>query len=225
MQEKKIASVITVMLVDDHAVVRQGIESFLSLQQDICVVAQSSSGEQAIEMAAEYVPDVILMDLIMPGGMGGIEATREIKATSPHTQVIVLTSYHDDEHIFPAIQAGALSYVLKEVYADDLVSIIRMAARGEAHMSPQVASRLLQNIQQPKGDVSKNNKMPLMALTEREQQILQSVAAGLSNAEMCEQLCLSIKTVRTHVSNILSKLHLRDRTQVAIYAWREGLIK
>lgn len=216
---------INVMLVDDHAVVRQGIDSFLSLQQDICVVAQSSSGEQAIEMAAEYVPDVILMDLIMPGGMGGIEATREIKATSPHTQVIVLTSYHDDEHIFPAIQAGALSYVLKEVYADDLVSIIRMAARGEAHMSPQVASRLLQNIQQPKGDVSKNNKMPLMALTEREQQILQSVAAGLSNAEMCEQLCLSIKTVRTHVSNILSKLHLRDRTQVAIYAWREGLIK
>lgn len=216
---------INVMLVDDHAVVRQGIDSFLSLQQDICVVAQSSSGEQAIEMAAEYVPDVILMDLIMQGGMGGIEATREIKATSPHTQVIVLTSYHDDEHIFPAIQAGALSYVVKEVYADDLVSIIRMAARGEAHMSPQVASRLLQNIQQPKGDVSKNNKMPLMALTEREQQILQSVAAGLSNAEMCEQLCLSIKTVRTHVSNILSKLHLRDRTQVAIYAWREGLIK
>lgn len=218
-------SVINVMLVDDHTVVRQGITSFLSLQPGIQVIAQAASGEQAIEMAEEYVPDVILMDLIMPGGMSGIEATRAIKTTSPHTQVIVLTSYHEDEHIFPAIQAGALSYVLKEIDADDLVDIIRMAARGEAHMSPQVASRLLQDIKQPADKVSIHNKRPLMALTEREQQVLQSVAAGLSNAEICEQLCLSIKTVRTHVSNILSKLHLRDRTQVAIYAWREGLIE
>lgn len=216
---------INVMLVDDHAVVRQGIESFLSLQQDICVVAQSSSGEQAIEMAAEYVPDVILMDLIMPGGMGGIEATRAIKATSPHTQIIVLTSYHDDEHIFPVIQAGALSYILKEIDASELVEIIRMAARGEAHMSPRVALRLMQDIQQPEHKSSEKNQLPAMVLTDREQQILQSVAEGLSNAEICEQLCLSIKTVRTHVSNILGKLHLRDRTQVAIYAWREGLIR
>lgn len=219
------SSIINIMLVDDHAVVRQGINSFLSLQEDMCIVAQASSGEEAIEMVPEQVPDVILMDLIMPGGMSGIEATRVIKAMSPHTQIIVLTSYHDDEHIFPAIQAGALSYILKEIDAFDLVEIIRMAAKGEAHMSPQVAARLIQDIQQPGDQSSQSNKIPSMALTEREQQILQAVAEGLSNAEICEQFCLSIKTVRTHVSNILSKLHLRDRTQVAIYAWREGLIK
>lgn len=225
MQAEKAASVITVMLVDDHAVVRQGIESFLSLQEDICVVAQAASGGQAIELAAEYVPDVILMDLIMPGGeMGGVEATRVIKEMSPHTQIIVLTSYHNDEHIFPSIRAGALSYILKEVDASDLVDIIRMATRGEAHMSPQVASRLMLDIEQSDSE-GLNNKLSPMTLTDREQQVLQAVAEGLSNAEICEQFSLSIKTVRTHVSNILSKLHLRDRTQVAIYAWRKGFVK
>lgn len=212
---------ICVLLVDDHAIVREGISAFLALHDDIVVVAEASSGEQAVILAEELLPDIVLMDLLMPEGIGGIEATRQIRLRSPHTQVIILTSYHDDEYIFPAIRAGALSYVLKNIDAAMLVKAIRQAASGEATMSSLVAMRLMREFKDEKKLPDSTN----MQLTERELEVLQNIANGKTNAEIAENICVTIKTVRAHVSNILSKLHLKDRTQVAVYAWREGLVK
>lgn len=212
---------ITVLLVDDHSMVRQGVRAFLDTQPDIAVVAEASSGEEAVVQAKQHVPDVVLMDLIMPGGIDGVEATRQVKNTSPRTQVVVLTSYHEDEHIFPAIRAGALSYVLKDIGPTELADVIRKAAHGEAVLHPQVASRVIQEVQGVRGDAPN----PFTELTERELEVLRLIADGLSNAEIAERLVLSEKTVKGHVSNILGKLHLGDRTQAAVYAWREGLVR
>lgn len=211
---------ITVVLVDDHAMVRQGVRAFLETQPLIKIVGEASSGEQAIEICADLAPDVVLMDLLMPG-MGGIAATRQIRAASPHTQVIVLTSYHDDEQILPAIQAGALSYLLKDVDANELATAIRKAARGEVSMHPRVAARVVQALQ---GGIQKGAGISA-ELSKREMEVLKSLSEGLSNAAIADALFISEKTVKSHVSNILSKLHLADRTQAAIFAWREGLMK
>ena len=213
--------VITILLVDDHQVVRQGVRAFLDTQPDFSVVGEAGSGEQALQLADESVPDVILMDLVLPGEIDGIEATRQIKKHSPRTQVVVLTSYHDDEFIFPAIKAGALSYVLKDIGPDELASVIRKASQGEAVLHPRVAARLIQEIQ-GREDFSIN---PYTELSEREMEVLRLIAAGSSNAAIAEQLVISEKTVKGHVSNILSKLHLVDRTQAAVYAWREGIVR
>lgn len=213
--------IITVLLVDDHQVVRQGVRAFLDTQSDFSVVGEAGSGEQALKLAGEHVPDVILMDLVLPGDIDGVEATRKIKSKSPRTQVVVLTSYHDDEYIFPAIKAGALSYVLKDIGPDELADVIRKAAHGEAVLNPGVASRLIQDIQGRRG-LSPN---PFTELSEREMEVLRLIADGLSNAEIAEKLVISEKTVKGHVSNILSKLHLVDRTQAAVYAWREGIVR
>ncbi len=212
---------ITVLIVDDHAVVRQGIKAFLATQPDIEVLGEAASGEEAIRMVEKHVPDVVLMDLVMPG-MDGVEATREIRRISPRTQVIVLTSYHDDEHIFPAIRAGALSYLLKDVGPDDLADTVRKAARGEAILHPRVAARVIQELHGLSGS---ETPTPFSELTERELEVLRLIAEGLSNAEIAERLVISEKTVKSHVSNILSKLHLADRTQAAVYAWRRGLMR
>ncbi len=212
---------ITVVLVDDHALVRQGVKTYLMLQPDIKVVGEADSGEKSVAVVQELVPDVVLMDLIMPGGIDGVEATRRIKQVSPRTQVIVLTSYHQDEHIFPAIRAGALSYLLKNVDAAELADAIRRAALNEAVLHPKVASRVIKELHGTRLDEA--NVFTL--LTNRELEVLQLVAEGLSNADMAAKLHITVKTVRSHVSNVLSKLHLKDRTQAAVYAWREGVVR
>ena len=211
---------ISVLIVDDHAVVRQGVRAFLDTQSDVSVVGEAASGEEAVRLAAEYAPDVVLMDLVMPG-MDGVEATRQVKRVSPRTQIIVLTSYHDDEHIFPAIRAGAISYLLKDVAPDVLVDAVRKAARGEAVLHPRVAARVIRELSAlPDEPLS-----PFAELSERELEVLRLIAEGLSNAEIAERLVISEKTVKSHVSNILSKLHLADRTQAAVYAWKKGLMR
>jgi NarL family two-component system response regulator LiaR len=211
---------ITVMIVDDHDMVRQGAAVYLKAQGDLRVVAEAENGEQAVKLAREHVPDVVLMDLVMPG-MDGVEATRLVKDISPRTQIIVLTSYHQDEHIFPALQAGAISYLLKDVKADELCEAIRRAAGGEATLHPRVAARLIKEFQ---GEAPERVN-PFTELTERELEVLTLIAKGYTNAKIAETLVISLGTVKGHVSNILSKLHLADRTQAAVYAWQEGVVR
>jgi two-component system, NarL family, response regulator LiaR len=213
------ADTISILITDDHALVRQGIRTFLELQPDLTVSGEADSGEAAVRMAAELVPDVALMDLVMPG-MGGVEATRQVKQVSPHTQIIVLTSYHEDEYIFPALRAGALSYVLKDVGPDELAGTIRMAARGESVLHPRVAARVVQEVRSARRDTPNL----FTDLSDREIEVLRLIADGLSNAEIASKLVISEKTVKGHVSNILSKLHMMDRTQAAVYAWQQGLV-
>ena len=213
------AQTITVLIVDDHQMVRQGVRAFLEKQPDISVVGEAASGAEALRLAAELAPDVTLMDLVMPE-MDGVETTRRLKQVSPRSQVIILTSYHDDEHIFPAIRAGALSYVLKDVSSGELVEIVRKAARGEAVMHPHVAARVMEELRG-----GPRVQTPFSSdLSERELETLRLIAEGLNNSEIAERLVISEHTVKRHVSNILSKLHLVDRTQAAVYAWREGVV-
>jgi NarL family two-component system response regulator LiaR len=210
---------ITLLLVDDHAVVRGGVRAYLETQPDLQVVAEAGSGEEAVQLAAEHVPDVVLMDLVMPG-MDGVETTRRVREVSPRSQVVVLTSFHDDTHIFPAIKAGAISYLLKDIGPNELAEAVRAAARGEAVLHPKVAARMMLELRGNR--VQTTN--PYTGLSEREQEVLKLIAEGLSNATIAERLVLSEKTVKSHVSNILNKLHLADRTQAAVFAWREGVV-
>ena len=211
---------ITVLLVDDHALIREGVRTFLETQPDINVVAEAESGMEAVRLAEEHAPDVALVDLMMPG-MDGVEATRRLAAKSPRTSVIVLTSYHDDEHIFPAIRAGALSYLLKQVGRVELADAIRKAAAGEAVLHPRVAARVLRELRGAGGEAPN----VFRELSDRELEVLRLIADGLSNAEIARDLFVSEQTVKSHVSNILSKLHLADRTQAAVYAWRQGAVR
>jgi NarL family two-component system response regulator LiaR len=211
---------ITVMIVDDHEMVRKGAKGYLEVQPEIEVVAEAESGEDAVRFAREYVPDVVLMDLVMPG-MDGVEATRKVKDVSPRTQIIVLTSYHQDEHIFPALQAGAISYLLKDVKAKELVEAIHRAAKGEATLHPRVAARVIKQF----GTRESQRSVLFTELTEREMEVLKLIAKGYTNKSIAEDLVISIGTVKGHVSNILSKLHLADRTQAAVYAWQEGIMR
>ncbi len=211
---------ITVMIVDDHEMVRRGACSYLEAQPDISVVAQASSGEEAVRLAQEFIPDVVLMDLVMPG-MDGVEATRRVKDISPRSQIVILTSFHQDEFIFPALQAGAISYLLKDVKASELVEAIRRAARGEATLHPRIAARVIKTFR----SLEPEDATPFIALTEREMEVLKLIAKGYSNDRIAEQLVISMGTVKGHVSNILSKLHLVDRTQAAAYAWQAGIVR
>ena len=210
-------SKIGVLIVDDHAVVRQGLRSLLELHDDIEVLGEATNGLEAVDLTNRSLPDVVLMDLIMPE-MDGIEATRKIRAVSPATQVIVLTSFSEDEQVFSAIKAGALSYLLKNVSPADLIKAIQAAYRAEAHLHPEIAKKLMEEVS------AAGKRSTPGELTERELTVLQSLARGQSNREIGQELVISEKTVKTHVSNILSKLHLADRTQAAIYALREGLV-
>ena len=211
---------ITVLLVDDHELVRRGVRAFLETQPGITVVAEAGGGEEAVRLAAEHAPDVALMDLIMPG-MDGVEATRRLTARSPRTNVVMLTSYHDDEHVFPAIRAGALSYVLKEVGPEQLADAVRKAAAGEAVLHPRVAARVVRELHGARRD----EPNVFHELSDRELEVLKLIAEGMNNAEIAGRLYVSEKTVKSHVSNILGKLHLVDRTQAAVYAWRQGVVR
>jgi len=211
---------ITILLADDHEVVRQGVRALLEVHPEFDVVGEAKNGAEAVEMVEEFVPDVVLMDLIMPG-MDGVEATRLIKNVSPRTQIVVLTSYHEDEHIFPALKAGAISYLLKDMKMDELVEAIKKAALGDAVLHPHVAARVIDEIQGKKEDAFQ----PHSDLTSRELEILKLIAGGSNNTEIAEQLVISMHTVKGHVSNILSKLHLADRTQAAVYAWQKGVVR
>jgi NarL family two-component system response regulator LiaR len=211
---------VTVLLVDDHALVRGGVRAFLETQPGIEIVGEAGSGEEAVELAAALAPDVVLMDLVMPG-IGGIEATQRLRRVSPRSQVVVLTSFHDDSYIFPAVKAGALSYILKDAGPEEVAEAVRLAARGEAKLHPRIAARLIRQMRGEE-DPSLN---PYTELTEREQEVLRLIAQGLPNAEIAERLVISEKTVKAHVSNVLGKLHLADRTQAAVFAWREGFVR
>ncbi len=210
---------ITIAIADDHALVRQGIRTFLEVHADLVIVGEAESGEAVVQLVGELVPDLVLMDLVM-AGMGGVEATRQVRRISPHTQVIVLTSFDDDAYIFPALRAGVLSYILKDVGIHDLAETIRKAARGEAVLHPRVAARVVQEIQHEKRDVP----ALFTELSTRELEVLRLIANGLSNASIAGRLVISEKTVKVHVSNILSKLHRLDRTQAAVFAWQQGMM-
>jgi NarL family two-component system response regulator LiaR len=210
---------INVVLVDDHSIVRQGIRTFLETQPDLVVIGEAASGEEAIQLAAELAPDVVLMDLSMPG-LGGIEAIRQIKKMSPHSQIVVLTSFQDDEYIFPTLRAGALSYVMKDIEARDLTDTIRQAHRGEARLHPRVAARVVQELR----GARKDTPNVFTELSDREMDVLRLVAHGNSNATIAQKLSISEQTVKGHVSNILGKLHMADRTQAAAFAWQQGVV-
>src|SRR5260370_30061983 len=205
-----------VLIVDDHGVVREGLRAYLELEADIQVVGEAKDGLEAVRRAAELQPDVVLMDLVMPN-MDGVDATSRIKQQLPATHVIILTSFLDDERVVPAIRAGATSYLLKDVAATDLARAIRGARAGQAQLHPEVARRLMQHVTSPRKPDAGSQ------LTDREREVLRLLADGRSNKEIARSLVVSERTVKGHVSNILGKLGLQDRTQAALFAVRTGL--
>ena len=213
-------SEITILLADDHNVLRQGIAQMLEAQPDMKVVAQASNGSDAVALARTHQPDIVLMDINMPE-MDGVEAARRITAELPGTGVIILTMYRRDDYVFEAIKAGANGYLLKEVELDELLEAIRAVARGEAVIDPAIASRLLSEFRQPK----KTKKTVKSRLSDRDVDILRLVARGLSNQEISAQLFISEKTVRNRLSLVFRQLHLKNRTEAALYAVREGLVE
>lgn len=205
---------IRVLLADDHSVVRQGLRMFLALDSELEVVAEAANGAEAVRLANELKPDVVLMDLLMPE-MDGIEATATIRRQLPDTEVIALTSVLEDEKVFGAIRAGAIGYLLKDTEADELCRAIKAAAAGQVQLSPQAAARLMREVRPPDSPDD---------LTPRETEVLRLLARGLANKEIARDLSIGEKTVKTHVSNILSKLGVLSRTQAALYAVRAGLV-
>jgi NarL family two-component system response regulator LiaR len=218
---------ITVFVVDDHDVVRKGLRYFLSTHPEVAIVGEAGDAQSAVQGVAEHVPDVVLMDLVLPlrpgtepVDQGGVQATRLIRQISPHSQVVVLTSFAQDELIFSAIKAGALSYLLKDADGETVLDAIHAASRGEASLHPRIAQRLMDEVTAPA-----QGRDPTAGLTAREMEVLRLVAQGRTNAEIAAELVITERTVKAHVSNLLGKLHLSDRTQAAVYAWREGLMK
>lgn len=209
---------ISVLIVDDHGVVRQGLRTYLELLDDIEIVAEAENGVEAVVLVRQYNPDIVLMDLVMPE-MDGIEATHQVLEVSPTTKVIVLTSFAEDELVFPAIEAGAIGYLLKDVDPQDLHHAIQAVHRGETQLHPDITKKLIDRVtaSQKGADTVPGD------LTPRELEVLALIAQGQSNREIATTLTISEKTVKTHVGNILSKLHLSDRTQAAIYAYKHGL--
>jgi DNA-binding NarL/FixJ family response regulator len=211
-----VADDIRVLIVDDHAVVREGLRTFLELQDGIAVAGEAADGEQAVMQAEALRPDVVLMDLVMPR-LDGVGAMRELRRRLPGTRVIVLTSFAEDERLLPAIQAGAAGYLLKNVAPAELARAVRAAHAGEALIDPVIAARLVDAIAQPAGEPAPER------LTAREQEVLALIARGYSNKRIALELGIAEKTVKTHVGHVLAKLGVTDRTQAAVHAVRMGL--
>ncbi|WP_226038037.1 response regulator [Aquibacillus saliphilus] len=208
---------IRVVVVDDHDVVRKGVMAYLMTEPDLEIVGEASSGNHAAKVVIEKKPDVVLMDLIMDNGTG-IDATKQIMDALPNCKVIILTSFYDDEQVFPALEAGAFSYMLKTSSADEIASAIKKAYKGETVIEPKVANKMMTSFR------SQNSK-PHQTLTERELEVLLCIGDGLTNQDIGEKLFIGIKTVKTHVSNVLGKLGVNDRTQAAVYAHKNGLFR
>ena len=221
---------IRVLVVDDHAVVRQGLRDFISLQDDMVVIGEGANGVEAVALSGELQPDVVLLDLVMPQ-MDGVEATSQILQVCPGTHVLILTSFGEDDKVFPAIRAGAQGYLLKDIRPDELVQAVREANKGKVQLHPDIAKKLMsavagdrqaqagsQEASQPARPAASPND-----LTERELEVLRYIATGLTNREIAERMFISEKTVKTHVSNILGKLALEDRTQAAIWALKHNV--
>ncbi|MBA4535577.1 response regulator transcription factor [Bacillus aquiflavi] len=209
---------IKVLLVDDHEMVRIGVGTFLSAQSDIEVIGEAENGKKGVELALTLRPDIILMDLVM-NGMDGIEATKEIINAWPEAKIIIVTSFIDDEKVYPAIEAGAISYLLKTSRANDIAEAIRSTYHGQSVLESEVTGKMMMRM------TKKNKKLLHEDLTNRELEILLLMAEGKSNQEIADELFIALKTVKTHVSNILSKLEVQDRTQAVIYAFRYDLVK
>lgn len=207
---------IRVVLIDDHRVVSQGVRHYLESFSDICVIGIAANGEELLKKVEEWVPDVVVMDLLMPGGMDGIEATKHVRERSPRTQVVVLTASTDEARLIGSLRAGAIGYVRKDDDPELLLAAVRAAARGQSTIGSAAAGTVLQ-------DLAKGN-LPGGELTERETEVLRQLAHGRTNREIAETLFISEETVKTHIGNILSKLHLAHRTQAAIYAIKRGLV-
>jgi NarL family two-component system response regulator LiaR len=209
---------IRILIADDHPVVRRGLKVLLGTEPGLEVVGEAATGVEAVDLASQLAPDLILMDLVMPG-VDGAEATRRILAADSEARVLVLTSYGSDNRLFPALQAGALGFLLKDATGEELLGAVRRVAGGQSSLSPEIARRLVREVaQEPAGD------RPESCLTPRETDVLRSLAHGRSNDEIAEDLRISSATVRTHVSSILAKLGLSRRTQAVLYALRHGLV-
>ncbi|MGY3749166.1 response regulator transcription factor [Vagococcus acidifermentans] len=209
---------IKVLLVDDHEMVRLGVSSYLSIQSDIEVVGEAVNGLEGYEKALDLRPDIILMDLVMDV-MDGIESTKKILLDWPEAKILIVTSFIDDEKVYPAIEAGAAGYLLKTSSAKEIANAIRATYRGEKVLEPEVTSKMMERL-------TKKNQHELHEdLTNREREILLLISEGKSNQEIADELFITLKTVKTHVSNILSKLDVEDRTQAAIYAFKNGIVK
>lgn len=208
---------IRVVVVDDHDIVRKGVITYLETEDNLDIVGEASSGHRGVEVVLQQKPDVVLMDLMMEDG-NGMEATIEILKSHPACKVIILTSYYDDQQVFPALEAGAFSYILKTSSAEEISQAIQKAYQGDTVIEPKVANKMMTSFR------SQQNR-PHEQLTERELEVLMCIGEGLTNQEIGERLFIGIKTVKTHVSNILSKLDVNDRTQAAVYAHRNGLIR
>lgn len=209
---------IKMMIVDDHDMVRKGLKAYLLTEPDFQIVGEASNGKEAVTLVNEMNPDVILMDLIMPE-MTGIEATKEIMPLRPNTKIIIITSFYDDEQVFPAIEAGAFSYLLKTASADEIISTIRKAVQDESVIEQKVAQKMMNQLR------SNQKKSLHDDLTKREKEVLLLIGEGKTNNQIAEELYIGLKTVKTHVSNILGKLGVNDRTQAAVYAIRNGMVR
>lgn len=209
---------INVLLVDDHEMVRIGVAAYLNIQSDIKLVGEAENGKQAIELALQLRPDIILMDLVMKE-MDGIEATKEIIKQWPEAKIIIVTSFLDDEKVYPALEAGATSYMLKTSKAAEIAEAVRSTYRGQSVLEPQVTGKMMKRMTEGTKRILHED------LTNRELEILLLMAEGKTNQEIADDLFIALKTVKTHVSNILGKLEVQDRTQAVIYAFKHGLVK
>lgn len=210
------AGKISIILVDDHSIVRRGLVSFLGAFDDLEVIGDAASGEEMLKLLERHLPDIIIMDLHMPGGMDGIEAIRRVCALAPGTKIVVLTSYVNDARVVAALRAGAIGYVRKEADPEDLLDVIHAAAQGQSLLNPEIANVILSELTQ----TGKQNPQ----LTQRELEVLHQLAQGRTNQEIAQVLVVSDETVKRHVGNILTKLQLAHRTQAVIYALKSGLI-
>ncbi len=216
---------IRVLLVDDHAVVRQGLRSYLESFGDIAIAGSAASGEEALSLLESGLPDVAVVDLLMPGGMDGFETIRRVRGLSPHTQVVVLSGYSDDARVLAALRAGAIGYVRKEADPEVLLAAVRAAARGQSTLDPALAHVVLE-------ELGRASRLPGWAppgwapdaLTPREHEVLRLLALGQTNRQIAEELVVGEETVKTHVGNVLAKLHLAHRTQAMIYALKQGVV-